>query len=321
MKELNLWKFINEKIKEEGNVILFIVADSSNSSPGKQGFKMAITKTGEQYGTVGGGIMEANLIKEVLNNFTNVKDNQIRLLQHDSNTSLEKSGLICGGTQTIIIKRITNKHSDLINEIIERFKKREKCLLFVNSMSLRVKQYSPVTNKIVFNVHNVNDYEYFEIYGLTESAYIIGSGHVGLAVSRIMSILGFYVTIFDHRKDVFTFVNNKFADEKIVCKYSEVGQYIPDGEMTFVIIVTPQHTGDKAALKSIINKDVKYIGMMGSKKKIDTVFQNLEKEGIDNKLFKRVHTPIGLEIEAKTPEEIAISIAAEVIKIKNLSLI
>lgn len=75
--------------------------------------------------------------------------------------------------------------------------------------------------------------------------------------------------------------------------------------------------GDKDALASVINLDLKYIGMMGSARKIKTVFNNLAKDGVDKKQLEKVHSPIGLEIEAETPEEIAVSIAAEIISIKR----
>ena len=110
---------------------------------------------------------------------------------------------------------------------------------------------------------------------------------------------------------------NEFADEIIICNYEEIGSKIVEGERSYIIIVTPMHSGDKDTLKSVIHKNVKYIGMMGSKRKIKTIFEALSKDGIDKKLFEKVHTPIGIEIEAETPEEIAISIAAEVIKVKN----
>jgi xanthine dehydrogenase accessory factor len=77
------------------------------------------------------------------------------------------------------------------------------------------------------------------------------------------------------------------------------------------------HAGDTATLKSVIDKNVRYIGLMGSKRKIKTIFEPLREEGVDENLIRKVHTPIGLEIEAESPEEIAISIAAEVIKVKN----
>jgi xanthine dehydrogenase accessory factor len=148
-------------------------------------------------------------------------------------------------------------------------------------------------------------------------AYVAGGGHVGLAVSRVMKSIGFYVIVFDHREDVFTIEQNKYADEIIITKYEEIGEKVIESERSYVIIVTPIHAGDKLTLKSVINKNLKYIGMMGSARKIKTIFDALRAEGVDENLFKKVHTPIGLEIEAETPEEIAVSIAAEIIKVKN----
>jgi xanthine dehydrogenase accessory factor len=135
-----------------------------------------------------------------------------------------------------------------------------------------------------------------------------------------MKSLGFHVIVFDHRQDVYTLEQNKFADEIIICRYEEIGNKIIESDRSYLIIVTPLHAGDKDTLKSVINKNVKYIGMMGSKRKIKTIFDALTEEGIDKELLKKVHTPIGLEIEAETPEEIAISIAAEIIKLKNQKL-
>ena len=132
-----------------------------------------------------------------------------------------------------------------------------------------------------------------------------------------MKTLGFYVVVFDHREDVFTMKQNEYADEIIITKYEDIGNRIIESERSYIIIVTPMHAGDKDTLKSVIHKNVKYIGMMGSKRKIKSIFDALLKEGIDNELFKKVHTPIGIEIEAETPEEIAISIGAEIIKVKN----
>ena len=114
---------------------------------------------------------------------------------------------------------------------------------------------------------------------------------------------------------------NEYADEIIITKYEEIGNYITEGELSYIMIVTPMHAGDKDTLKSVIHKNVKYIGLMGSKRKIKSIFDTLSEDGVDEKLFDRVHTPIGLEIEAESPEEIAISIAAEVIKVKNSTLI
>lgn len=316
MNEAILWKFILKTISSSKKAILLSVAESSNSSPGRQGFKMVITEDAEQLGTIGGGIMEKDMIEYSLDLLFGKETNLIKKLHHTDKTKFEKSGLICGGYQTIIFSVFDKSHIPLIENILTSLNKKENGKLSVTPGKIEFLQ-SKENLPITFQYNSEKDWKYTETIGISLIAYIAGGGHVGLAVSRIMKSLGFYVVVFDHREAVFTIEQNKFADEIVICKYEEIGNKIVESERSYVIIVTPMHSGDKDTLKSVIQKNVKYIGMMGSKRKIKTIFENLSKEGIDNNLLEKVHTPIGLEIEAESPEEIAVSIAAEIIKVKN----
>ena len=107
MKELNLWKYISDKIYSNINIVLLIVANASNASPGRTGFKMAIANDGTSIGTIGGGIMEFDVITEINDSFKqNTKLNLVRKLHHSNLPSGDKSGLICGGVQTIVFKSL-----------------------------------------------------------------------------------------------------------------------------------------------------------------------------------------------------------------------
>ena len=311
------WQTALEYIQEYDKILLLTVAESSNSSPGRSGFKMLLCPNGITKGTIGGGIMEKQLIdygKELLNGNESV---QIKRLQHSPKTDLEQSGLICGGYQTIIYTMFTSEQAEPINAILKNIKNRKSGLLTIKHDKFVYDNSAVIEEDITFNYVNNEQYIYQENVGLVDTAYIIGGGHVGLAVSRIMKSIGFYVVVFDHRKEIFTMDQNSYADEKIISEYDHVGNFIKEGNKSYVIIVTPAHFGDKAALGSVIDMKLKYLGMMGSKRKIKTVFNNLVKEGVERKLLEKVNTPIGLEIEAETPEEIAISIAAEIIKVKR----
>ena len=316
MAALNFWNFILAELKNDRKIALLIVADSSNSSPGRQGFKMAIAEDAEIFGTIGGGIMEKDMMEYALGLLFSEKNTDIKRLYHSNTTSHEKSGLICGGRQTVIIKILSPKDLNIVEHIINNLNERIPGELLINDSTFNYKD-EKVLSKIRFTDDGIN-WEYKEQIGITNTVYIVGGGHIGLAVSRIMKTLGFYVVVFDHRDDVFTLEQNEFADEIIICKYEEVGSKVNEGNNSFVVIATPMHSGDSGALRSVINKNLKYIGLMGSKRKIKTIFQTLTEAGIDKKLFAKVHTPVGLEIEAETPEEIAISIAAEIIKVKNM---
>ena len=316
MKGTDLWNFIHKKISSDKKVVLLTVAESSNSSPGRQGFKMAVVDDAEVFGTIGGGIMEKDMIEYSLDLLFGNESKTIKRLHHTDKTKYEKSGLICGGYQIILFSVIDKSHIDLIEKIISLSKEKQNGELSISPARIRYNQIDS-TNPVSFTYKSDDDWEYKENIGLPLIAFIAGGGHVGLAVSRIMKSIGFYVIVFDHREDVFTIEQNEYADEIIITKYEEIGRYIIEGERSFIMIVTPMHAGDKDTLKSVIQKDVKYIGLMGSKRKIKSIFDALREDGVDEKLFERVHTPIGIEIEAESPEEIAISIAAEVIKVKN----
>ncbi|MBE0570451.1 MAG: XdhC family protein [Ignavibacteriaceae bacterium] len=240
----------------------------------------------------------------------------IKKLHHTDKTNFEKSGLICGGYQTIIFSVIDKSQTTLVENILLSIREKQNNELLITPKRIGYSAADSIKT-VSFTNNSDEDWEYRENIGLPLIAYIAGGGHVGLAVSRVMKTLGFYIVVFDHREDVFTIEQNSFADEIIIARYEDIGKKIIESERSYIIIVTPMHAGDKATLKSVIDRKVKYIGMMGSRSKIKNIFDALLADGINEELFKKVHTPIGIDIEAETPEEIAISIAAEIIKVKN----
>jgi xanthine dehydrogenase accessory factor len=318
MKELDLWIFIYNKINRNIKVNLLIVADSSLSSPGKSGFKMAVSEDVETYGSIGGGIMEFDILNEIRGTLSQPEPvNFIRKLHHSKTKDGHSSGLICGGTQTLIVRTLTIDERDTVKKIIDNLEEQINGVLLISASEFDYIPRKENSEDITLSLENEPTWQYEENIGLLNTIYIIGGGHVGLAVSRAMATLDFYVVTFDQREDIITMKENIFANKKVITKYEDVREYIRESKKSYAVIVTPNHDGDKEALKSIIGLNLKYIGMMGSSKKSQSIFKHLEDEGIDKKLFNKVHTPIGLEIGAESPEEIAISIAAEIIKIKN----
>jgi xanthine dehydrogenase accessory factor len=318
MKEVDLWIFIYNKLNRNIKVNILIVADSSLSSPGKTGFKMAISEDVETYGSIGGGIMEFDILNEIRGTLNQPEPvNFIRKLHHSKTKEGHSSGLICGGTQTLIVQTLTIEDRDLVKKIIDNLEEQTNGILRLNPFGLDYTPHKENEKDISLFFENEQNWQYEENIGLLNTVYVIGGGHVGLAVSRAMSTLDFYVVTFDQRDDILTMKQNTFAHKKIVTKYEEVSKYMRESKKSYAVIVTPNHDGDKEALKSIIAMNIKYIGLMGSAKKSKSIFKHLEEEGINSELFNKVHTPVGLEINAESPEEIAISIAAEIIKIKN----
>lgn len=152
-----------------------------------------------------------------------------------------------------------------------------------------------------------------------ETLFLCGAGHISFATASIAKILGFRIVVIDPRPEY----NNKDrfpnADSLIVEDYESAFAKLTITKDDYIIIYTPQHTFDEQCLQLACGTDAKYIGMVGSKKKVKEVKGNLLKKGVSRQKLDTVHAPIGLEIEAETPEEIAVSILAEVIKVRRMS--
>jgi xanthine dehydrogenase accessory factor len=143
---------------------------------------------------------------------------------------------------------------------------------------------------------------------------IAGAGHIGLALSFLAKLLGFDVVIVDNRR---AFANKErfpHADKVICDGYAKAFKRIPADENTYIVIVTHGHAFDTECLEAALHTRAGYIGMIGSTIKIKHVYGVLMKKGIKKSALKKVHAPIGLEIGAETPEEIAIAIAAQLVE-------
>lgn len=145
---------------------------------------------------------------------------------------------------------------------------------------------------------------------------ILGAGHVSRALAQILALLHYPTTVVDDRPE---FANqNHFPAARVICgNFQEVLAGYPFTSRTFVVIVTRGHRHDYHCLRAVIDKPAAYIGMIGSKRKVNAIFEALEKEGVAKERLSAVRAPIGLAIGAQTPEEIAVSIAAEIIAVNN----
>jgi xanthine dehydrogenase accessory factor len=183
--------------------------------------------------------------------------------------------------------------------------------------------------KMTFNLNNEAGYDSGLICGGTleifvepilpvAMLYLFGAGHVSTAVSRVAQQVGFGIGIVDDRE---AFANSErfpMASE-IFTAYDEAFEKIRPNASTYLVIVTRGHKDDMRVLEWAVGTEARYIGMIGSKRKVISVYHALEKEGHPLEKFQRVHAPVGLEIGALTPEEIAVSIVAELIAVRRNS--
>ena len=130
--------------------------------------------------------------------------------------------------------------------------------------------------------------------------------------------MDFYIHLYDDRSGLNTFEENIYVHEKqIVGDYSELESLIHSEENSFVVVMTFGYRTDDMAVRALMKKQFRYFGLLGSKNKINKMFADYVKEGIDETLLQNIHAPVGLDIKSETPEEIAVSIAGEIIKVKN----
>lgn len=148
-------------------------------------------------------------------------------------------------------------------------------------------------------------------------AYIFGGGHVSKSISKIANMAGFSTVIVDDREAFANAERFPEAEATYAEAYEDVFPKLPVTSSSYLIIVTRGHRDDMRVLRWAVTTDARYIAMIGSRRKTISVVRELEKEGLSRELFSKVFAPMGLEIGAETPEEIAISVVAEMIALRR----
>jgi len=311
------WNFINDKLQANLKVMLLWVLDSDGSSPGRRGFKMAVAEDGTFSGTIGGGIMEHKLVEKARALLQdNMNDISLVKQYHDKQHTKDQSGMICSGSQLIAFVPMRQRDFEVVRHITGGNQLRGSYL----QVSPKGLVISDDTSHDGLKYMNELDWSYSEKADQRPVIYIIGGGHVGLALSELMHFLGFYIKVYDDRKDLSTMMQNHFAHEKHVVEYETIGASIADDPEGFLVIMTFGYRDDLTVFKQLINKKFFYCGMMGSEAKIQKLWGELVQEKFDPAQWKHWHMPIGVNIYSKTTKEIAVSIAAEIIREKNKDL-
>ena len=316
---MSVWDFILNKLLATQEVMLLYVLDSEGSSPGRQGFKMAVATDGTFHGTIGGGIMEHKLVEKAKSMLLQNERSVLLMRQHhDKEHANNQSGMICSGTQLNAFIPLTNADKLTIEKIISarsalRAEKRSIQLTPAGLESVHEKptglQYKTDT-----------EWLYSEAINQQPVIHIIGGGHIGLALSELMNFLGFYIKLYDDRPELNTIAANSFAHEKHIVNYGSIASHFIDVENDYAVIMTIGYRTDKTVLKQLHDKSFFYLGLLGSDHKIKMLMQELEAEGFSSQSLQNINTPIGINIFSKTTKEIAVSIAAEIIREKNREL-
>lgn len=301
----SFYQQLQELLQQHQRLILMVVVANEGSSPGRKGFKMLVSNNG-MYGTIGGGIMEHKLVefaRTLLDKpaFEPFIKHQI----HDKSAAKDQSGMICSGRQSVAFYDIDSSLPPKFSQLTDQ----KDFSVAYSSHGLNAEHTSAANSEWYFKESNT----------VVPKVYIIGGGHVGLALSEVLSRLDFKIHILDHRENLNTMEANDFADTKQVVDFETIDQYIPEGEDIYVVIMSFGYRTDDIIIRRLIDKDFRYIGMLGSTEKIATLFRNLEADGYEKDRIAKIFAPIGIDIKSETAAEIAISVAAQLIQVRNKS--
>ena len=238
-RQISTWKFLKKCFEENIPVMLLYVLESRGSSPGRQGFFMAVNTNKEMEGSIGGGIMEHKFVEMAKDKLQAAGHKpQVRKQIHDKSAGKNQSGMICSGEQTILLYIVQENDNLYIEKLISSLEQNKNGTLHLSPGGIVFDDTLP-TKDFEFNIKNEEEWSYSEKTGYKNHLYIVGGGHCALAFSKIMSMMDFYINLFEDREQLNTVEKNNYVHEKTVIKdYSELSNLIPSGENNYVVVMT-----------------------------------------------------------------------------------
>jgi len=344
---------MKEVIKEAVNLlrdaqpcVLATVVRTKGSTPQKSGAMLLVKEDGTGVGTLGGGCVEGDIwfaAREMLRNNAGPEFKEYFLNEDIA----ARDGLVCGGTMYFYLEPMTNNNDfqDIGQKVLEAYDGGEpvalatvvsdesdsgllgaKLLLSVDGTvngSLGSVALDKKATEIAMRIADLGAIESFvtddglEIFieGFTTppTLIMVGGGHVGKATADLADSLGYTVQIVDDRNEFSNAERFPYANETIVTSYDDWAKHININVNTFGVVATRGHRYDDMALESALQTPARYIGLLGSRRKTLMIYQRLLAQGISVDRLKEVKSPIGLDIGALTPEELAVSIMSEII--------
>lgn len=347
MKEV--YAHLLELLEAGQECALGLVVEAQGSTPQKPGAQALFLRDGRVIGTIGGGCLEMESRRRALLSLDN---GQACLFDLPLNDDFGwDDGLICGGMARIFVQPLHREQEPLFRRLEELRAQRRpfvealllagplpewvgrRCLLdgqqvfaselpseFLPSLfagaAKAMERETPGTEEVRYGSQAWH--VYFHPHLPHPTLLIAGAGHIGRVLGHLGALIGFEVVVVDDRRDFANRLRFPEAKEIVVDDIATALARYPVDEDTYIVIVTRGHRHDAAALRACLASPARYIGMIGSRRKIHLIFRQFLEEGIATpEQLARIHTPVGLDIGAVTVEEIAVSIAAELIAVRR----
>ncbi len=344
-----IYERLTELLAQGRSCALATLVATSGSSPQNAGAKMLFLPNGQIIGTIGGGCMEAEARRIGLECLRK-RTTKLFDLRLDDDFGWD-DGLICGGSVRIFINPYPERSAPVYRAAVDAAARREKVVLCTvlqgetppagtallldtegrvltkpetlerepERAALRAAVAETLESgreRVVALPEGVS--VYLEPILPRPTLVIAGAGHIGAAVGQIGALCGFEVVIVDDRPDLCNPQRLPFVDRAVVEEIPRFVREFPITEDTYIVIVTRGHRHDAQVLRECIHSRAKYIGMIGSKRKITVIYEEMLREGLATKeALRRVHSPMGLALGDREVGEIAVSIAAELVAVRR----
>jgi xanthine dehydrogenase accessory factor len=318
-------------------VLLATVVSRRGSAPRAVGARLLLKYDGTLLGTVGGGLLEAEVLEE---GRRLLASGQARLHHVDMmGQGAEAAGMICGGMVDVYLERLEPGDSGLESLLGDLVRTAEEDRPGVVALSLDLDRpygrrmlltpagaeggsdWPPELEKVrqrLASGRNLRPCQeegyYLEPLQTPPTAYIFGGGHVSAQIAPLASLVDFRVVVVDDRAEFADPARFPSAQEVLQDNFEGVVERLKVGRSGYAVIVTRGHRWDGQVLAQLLATPAAYIGMIGSRRKRDAIYDWILEKGFTEKDLERVYCPIGLDIEAETPEEIGVAIVAELIK-------
>ncbi len=333
-----LIQHIYSALNDGDDLVLVTITSRSGSTPRLAGAKMIIHRDGSIAGTIGGGLVEARAIEEAKNCFAGGRS--LRKAFDLSNSDAAATDMICGGKLELFLEYLQADDSNravfkaLENAMVSGRRVTLVCPLEADGgegrfivdhqgntgsvavpgdLLAEIKKIRSSTSASTLISHQGREYlvSYFAVSG---NLILIGAGHVAACTAEAAARVGFRVIVMDDRLEFANRLRFPQAHEvKVLGSFSDCFKGYDIDQDSYLVIVTRGHMHDLEVLDQALRTKAGYIGMIGSRRKRDALYANLRNKGVSDGQLEQVHCPIGISIEADTPEEIAISIVGELI--------
>lgn len=320
------------------------LVETRGSTPQKAGAVMLVFADGSQAGTLGGGCVEAEVKRRAIALLADGKS-ELCKFQLDSDYGWD-DGLICGGRMLVLVEPITAESASYFQTLAERIDAGQGTTEAIVFDADTAKLPAPSNyllddeGNLLAALHSASNElpaaisQELKPLELRPRPYvssgisflpvlprcrliIVGGGHVGQAVAELATPLDFEVWVVDDRADVVSEARFPKVDQRIAGAVDQVLPTLPIDCNTYCLIVTRGHNHDEEALFHVVNRGARYVGLIGSRRKIRLIFDDLLEQGVTREALERVHAPLGIDIGSQTVPEIAVSIAAELVAHRN----